>query len=253
MSFILSDKAVRGARKIARIEGGARNGQCLYLKEGDLSGDNLEFKTGRGEILQPLPNKKIVEKIYVSAPSGAGKSYWVGKWLNEFKKMFKDDEIYLISSVDEDESLDEHDPIRIALDVDLIRTPLTPQELSNSVIIFDDTDTIKNKFLRDSINSMRDEMLEIGRHYNNRMLITSHLMSNYRETRRVLNEATTVVFFPRSGSTHQIKKFLTTYAGLEKDMIKKILKLPSRWVALYKTYPMFILHERGAFMLFDTE
>jgi hypothetical protein len=85
------------------------------------------------------------------------------------------------------------------------------------------------------------------------MLITSHLMSNYRETRRVLNEATTVVFFPRSGSTHQIKKFLTTYAGLEKDMIKKILKLPSRWVALYKTYPMFILHERGAFMLFDTE
>lgn len=250
MSLIVSEKAVRGARKIARIEGGStRNGHCLYLKEFDPSEENLEFKTGRGEKLQPLPNKKVVEKIYVSAPSGAGKSYWVGKWLKEFAKMFKDDEIYLISSVDEDESLDIHEPTRIALDADLIRDPITAQELSNSVVIFDDCDTIMNVFLRKSIAAMRNEMLEIGRHYNVRMLITSHLISNYSDTRRVLNEATAVVFFPKSGSTYQIKQFLKTQAGLEKKATRTILKIPSRWIAIYRTYPMYIIHERGAFLL----
>jgi len=245
----------RGARKIARVEGGARNGEILYLRNINPATARPEakvedeFKTKRGEKLQPLPHKKVVEKIYVSAPSGAGKSYWVGKWLAEYKKMFKDNEIYLFSSVEEDESLDVNDPIRILLDADLMQNPVQASELQDSVVIFDDTDTIRNKYLRESIHAMRDEILEIGRHFNTRMLITSHLMMNYKETRRVLNEATTVVFFPKSGTTHQIKRFLATYAGLEKDQIKKILKLPSRWIALYKTYPQYIVHEGGAFLL----
>jgi hypothetical protein len=245
----------RGARKIARIEGGSRNGEILYLKalRADANPDNSpiedEFKAKRGEKLQPLPSKTVVEKIYVSAPSGAGKSYFVGKWLAEYKKMFKNSEIYLFSSVEEDESLDVNDPIRVLLDADLMQNPVQAAELKDSVVIFDDTDTIRNKYLRESIHAMRDEILEIGRHYDTRMLITSHLMMNYKETRRVLNEATTVVFFPKSGATHQIKKFLITYAGLDTPQIKKILKLPSRWVALYKSYPQFIIHERGAFLL----
>jgi hypothetical protein len=70
--------------------------------------------------LIPIPKKNIVEKIYVSAPSGAGKSTWCGNWLAEFKKMFKDDDIFVFSTIDYDKVLDKHDPIRISLDEELL-------------------------------------------------------------------------------------------------------------------------------------
>jgi hypothetical protein len=65
----------------------------------------------------------------------------------------------------------------------------------------------------------------------------------------MLNEATTVCFFPRAGSTYHIKTYLTKYVGLEKNQIKKILNLPSRWVALYRSYPMYVLYEKGIYLL----
>lgn len=203
----------------------------------------------KGGKLIPLPNRKIVEKIYVSAPSGAGKSTWCGNWLNEFKKMFKDDEMYVFSTIGHDKVLDKHEPIRIALDQQLLEDPISPEEIEESVCVFDDVDTITDPKIRNNICGLRDWLLEQGRHFNIRMLMTSHLLMNYKATRRTLNEATAVCFFPKCGSTYHIKRFLKSYAGLEKSQIKKILNLPSRWVCLYKTYPMYVLYEKGVYLL----
>jgi len=55
-------------RKIAKIIGGKDDGKYLYLN--DTKGENeIKLKEGR---LQPLPNKEVVEKIYITAPSGSG-------------------------------------------------------------------------------------------------------------------------------------------------------------------------------------
>ena len=207
-----------------------------------------EIKIKDGKLI-PLPNKKIVEKIYVSAPSGAGKSTWCGNWLNEYKKMFKDDEMYVFSTIGSDKVLDIHEPIRIKLDESLLTDPINPEEIMNSCCVFDDVETITNPKIRENICGLRDWLLEQGRHFDIRMLMTSHLLMNYKSTRRTLNESTAVCFFPKCGSTYHIKRFLKTYAGLEKQQIKRILNLPSRWVCLYKTYPMYILYEKGVYLL----
>lgn len=199
--------------------------------------------------LQAIPNKKVVEKIYISAPSGAGKSTWCGNWISEFKKMFKDDEYYVFSTIKQDKVLDKHEPIRVALTKELLEDPISPEEIRDSVCVFDDVDTITDPKIRNNICGLRDWLLEQGRHFNIRMLLTSHLLMNYTSTRRLLNESTAVVFFPKCGSTYHIKRFLKQYAGLDKSQIKRILNLPSRWVALYKTYPMYVMYEKGIYLL----
>lgn len=264
---MLSFKKTENSRKIARVINPkapkikGKNGKMkkakdkfLYLSEHELDDENVnnnltEIKLPKGQKLQPMPNKNVVEKMYISAPSGAGKSTFVGNWLGEYNKMCKNDEIFILSSIEEDESLDIHEPIRIELDAQIIEDPLNAEDMTDSVIVFDDVDTIQNAHLRKAVSGFRDYLLEQGRHFNIRMMMTSHLLMNYRDTRRILNESTAVVFFPKSGSTYHIKIFLKTHAGLESAQIKKILNLPSRWVALYKTYPLYIIHERGAFLL----
>ena len=49
---------------------------------------------GKDEKLQPVPDREIVEKIDISAPSGAGESTFIANWIKEFKKMYKKYEIY---------------------------------------------------------------------------------------------------------------------------------------------------------------
>ena len=207
-----------------------------------------EIKITDGSII-PLPNKEIVEKIYVSAPSGAGKSTFCGNWLNEFKKMFKDEAIYVFSSIGEDKALDKHDPIRITLDENLLNDPISPEEVADSVCVFDDVDTIRDPKIKNNVCGFRDWLLEQGRHFKIKMLITSHLLMDHSATRCVLNEATMVCFFPKCGSAYHIKRYLTQYAGLERKQIKKILNLPSRFVCLYRTYPMYILYDKGVYLL----
>ena len=247
--------SLKEGRKIAKIKGGKQDGDYVYLTDENTTdkraSKEIIIKDGR---LTPLPNKDIVEKIYISAPSGAGKSTWTGNWMREYKKMFKDDDIYLFSSIEHDKVLDKHNPIRISLDEDLIQDPIHPQEIEDSLTVFDDTDTIRDARLKNSIAGMRDWLLEQGRHFNIRMIITSHLLSNYKMTRRILNEATAVVVFPKSGSgTYQIKRFLQTYCGFDKEQIKKFLNLPSRWVAIYRSYPQYVIYEKGAYIPHDSD
>ena len=243
---------IKGSRKIAKIKGGQHNGKFIYILEipldehADTKPQEIKITDGK---LQPLPNKTVVEKIYVTAKSNAGKSTFVGKWLGEALKMFKDDELYIFSPINSDVELDKYGPIRIALDMDLLIDPIGAEELENSIVVFDDTDTVRNPHLRMALSDFRDELLETGRHFNIRLLITSHVMMNYKLTRRILNEATAVCFFPKCGNIYHIKRYLTKYVGLEKNQIKKIMRLPSRWICIYLTYPMYILHERGAFIV----
>ena len=225
----------------------AKTGEkIIYLNTDATGGDNLIKTTTK---IQVLPRKDIVEKVYISGVSGSGKSTYTGKYIKEFKKIFKKDEIFIFSSVEKDEALDKYKIIRIPIDEDLIEEPLEIQDFENSLTIFDDTDTIKNKVFRNIINSIKAEIIEIGRHYKARCIITSHMLSNYRETRQILNEATSVTFFPKSSGVYHIKNFLKTHAGLDKEQIDRVLKLPSRWVTIYRTYPSYIVWEHGIAIL----
>ena len=236
-------------RRIARVEGGGHDGRYIYLVN-DMNGDNLyeeiEVKDG---ILQVLPNKDVIEKSYVSAPSGAGKSFFTGKWINEYLKQHTRNDFFLFSSISSDKSLDKNDPIRVEIDAELFDNPIHPSELQDSIVVFDDTDVIADPIVRNAINGLRDAVLECGRHYRTSTIITSHILMNNHETRRVINEATSITFFPNSGSRYSIKRYLKYHLGLEKNEIAKLLKIKSRWITVYTHAPQYIIHQHGALMM----
>ena len=237
---------------IAKIDGGIKNKEILYLAE---PSDKDKVKKGYEEVkldadakFQPLPKRKIVEKLYISAPSGSGKSYYAGKWIKEFNKMFRDQEVYVFSPIPSDKALDANNITRVDMDQDLLNNPITVEELENSLVVFDDCESIKEKKILGYVEWLRDSILEVGRHYNVRMVWISHLISNYSSTRRLLNEATAVTVFPRSGSgVYQIKKFLINQCGLCKSEIKKFLTQDSRWCSVYRTFPQYVLTEKSCY------
>ncbi len=102
--------------------------------------------------------------------------------------MFKDREIYLFSSLPDDESLDDIEPKRIRLDSSIYEDPLSIEEFANSVIIVDDIGVVSNKQIRNAVYDLLNQCLEIGRRFSITCLLASHLPSNRNDTRRILNE-----------------------------------------------------------------
>jgi len=200
--------------------------------------------------LFPIP-QKFSERIYVPAPSGSGKSTFIGMYIKEMRKQDKKRKIYIFSRVNEDEPLDKlkPKPIRIPLEQKYFdENPLEIEAFKNSILIFDDIDTILDKQLVKYIRGFRDDVLETGRHYDITLLSTSHLIANFLATRTLINEANAIVLFPKGSSFYAISNFLERYLGFDKDMIRYVEKLPTRWIYFWKEYPKFAIHEKGAFL-----
>lgn len=200
--------------------------------------------------IEMLPTLQTRQCVYVAAPSGSGKSYWSKKYAINYNKVFPNNKVFLFSKVDDDISLKGiKNLIPIAIDHQLVDDPIEPDELENSLVIFDDTDTIKDKEIKNAILSLKEDLLETGRHNNIHVLITSHLISNYRDTRTVLNESHIMTIYPNSGAAQQIRYVLRNYWGLGKDDINKILKLNSRAVSIRKNYPMMVFSQNSCYLL----
>lgn len=187
--------------------------------------------------------------LYVTGMSGSGKSTYISNYISEYKRKFPKNRLIVISTVTEDKALDKHDPIRIMLDDDFIADPVKGEELADSLVIFDDTDTIKDKALQQAVNHLKDDCLETGRHHRIFMCVVSHMMSNHRETRIVLNECTSMTFFPQSGSVGQIKYTLNKYFGVDNNTFKKIMAIKSRAITIFKNYPQAVMGEHDCYLL----
>lgn len=233
---------------ICKIVGGKYDGQIIYLNTNDSitvkkSFNRLRIEDGK---FQQLPNFQIERNIwYITGPSGSGKSTYTFNISKEWvigKKKNKD--IYIFSALKEDPSLDKLKPKRIMIDDMLIDDPFHAEDFENSLVIFDDIDVISNKHHREAVIKILNEILEIGRHNNVSCIITNHLPTGGKDTRRVLNESHYIVYFPHSGSKKQINYLLNQYIGLDNDEIIKIKKSKSRWACIYKNYPMIALTER---------
>ena len=209
----------------------------------DTTATNCIKIDGNGKI-QPLPRADIVEKVYVTGVSGSGKSYFSGNYLKEYKKMYPKNNIYLFSSVEDDHALDKYNPIRIDPVEYAQDEPLSVKEdLANSLTVYDDTDTLPTN-IRKPIDALKAHTIEIGRHSNSSILVTSHMISNYLSTRQILNEATSVTVFKNNGKYH-VNRYLTTHMGFTKQQIERFHKLKTRAITLYRQYPPYIVWDHG--------
>jgi hypothetical protein len=186
--------------------------------------------------------------LYITGPSGSGKSTYTLNYLKEYRLKYKKRPIYVLSALKEDETLDKMPGLkRILVDDKMHTSPLEAELFADSCVVADDTDCISDKKIREAVITLINQILEIGRHFNISLIMTNHLATSGKDTKRILNESHAITYFPFSGAAHGIKYLLEEYAGVSKKDALKAKKSGSRWVTVFKNYPMVIMTETMMF------
>lgn len=201
-------------------------------------------------IFEYLPNiDKEREIIYISGASGSGKSYWAAQYMQKYHKITNND-VYLFTNITNDEKFNMGYVHKIDIyDKSIISDPLTTEEMADKLVIFDDTDVLKNKDSQKAIDATKTLILQEGRHTKTSCLITSHLTSNYAKTRTIISELNGFVCYPQYNSHYHLTRFLKIYVGLTPTQIERLFKLNSRWVFISLHVPRFILSEKECYIL----
>ena len=153
-------------KPVAKVMGGRYNNKVVSVatNEDDVEEINREYthlNLDEGKF-QQIPDTTANRNIlYITAPSGAGKSTYTLKYLQEYKKKYKDNELYLFSALTEDETIDQMKGLkRIKIDDTLVSDPLNVIEFKNSCVVFDDIDVINNKHIREEVYKILNQILE---------------------------------------------------------------------------------------------
>jgi hypothetical protein len=237
-------------KTLAKIEGGKFNNKIVSIsdKDEDVAKNFTNIHIPDEGKFQQIPDPEVERQIiYVFGPSGSGKSYYAKSYINQWKKQHKGGDVYLFSSLEDDKTIDEIKPQRIIIDKKLITDPIDTEMFKDSMVIFDDIDVIRDKAIKEAIYDILNSILEIGRHFNINCILTNHLPSNGKDTRRILNECHSITYFPHAGAGRQQRYFLENYAGLDIKEMKKIKKMNTRWATIFKTYPMCVMTEKDLF------
>lgn len=226
-----------------------KNNDIIFMNPNNDDGyDNIKLKNN--EKLIPLPDPFNRQIVYIAGPEGSGKSFYASQYIKNYKDIFPNNLVYVFSRLDEDQVIDNLDIERIPLNENLGEVDII-KDIDNCLVLFDDIDTISDKGIKEKVYKILNDILEVGRHNNIYIIITSHLINgnDKKMCRSLLNSSHTVTFFPKSGSNYGINYLLKNYISLSKDQIEKIMNLPSRWVTINKKYPMHVFYEKGAYTL----
>jgi GTPase SAR1 family protein len=240
-------------RPFAKIDSGKDKDKIVSIddNETDEGFNKMKLKDGKFEQIPSTSQERDI--LYITGPSGSGKSYYTSRYIKNYKKAHKDHPVYLFSPVPDDKKLDDLKVKRVKIDDSLISDPIKPSDLKESLVIFDDIDCITQKGLRDALYNLLNQILEVGRHTKTSCVITNHLPTNGKDTRRILNESHSITYFPASGSKRQINNLLENYIGMDTKDIKKAKNLGSRWVTIFKNYPQFVMTEKDIYLLNSDE
>jgi hypothetical protein len=163
--------------------------------------------------LVPTTKPEAREIWYIAGPSGSGKSYIAKGLVERYRKQFPDRDVYLVSKLKEDETLDstKGGPL-IRLNIEkLVENPMMDLEpLRECLIVFDDYDTFTQPTAK-TVQKLIDDIATMGRHTVTSMLCLSHYLSNYAKTRLLLCEATHFVLYPAATGNHALSYLLQTY------------------------------------------
>lgn len=248
-NFINEDKGRISMRQINELYEALKNDiepdnkklKILYNDLKKASNKNKNINIDNGTVM-PIFDKDEERKVfYIAGMSGSGKSYFTSKLIDQYKKMYPNNNIILFSNKPEDPALDRHKKlIRIELNEDLLNDPLELGELKNSLVIFDDVEYTPNKYIGEELDRIRDLILQQGRSYKISFCYISHQLTNYKHSRVILNECHACVLFPKMTTTYALKYLLEKYFGFNKKDIGKLKLLPSRWVCIQKIPPAVI-------------
>jgi hypothetical protein len=188
------------------------------------------------------PTAKPPREIWlVTGPSGSGKSWWIRAYAHNYRKLYPRNSVYLISSLQHDDTLDALDFLkRIDVAKLLSHPPKDVKTWAHSLVIIDDVEGLDPK-QAEAVQRVQDMIASEGRHQSVSLIRASHLSTDYRRTRLLLAEVHGVVLFPQAGAHSQYTYLLEKYAGMGKKAVVGVLSTPTRWVAVHHTAPRYIM------------
>ena len=177
--------------------------------------------------------------LYVSARRGAGKSTFCNMYIHNYTKA-TDGRVFLVSRLEDDPS--------IKLPERGLRIPISEviflemADLHDSLIVFDDINDAKlTKKQVQMLTNFITDVIENSRHFNISVIITSHMMTNYKATRPFLYESSAIVIYPQFSNLAQIEKVMKNYYSMTDQQIAEIFKSKSRWVMVNTINPKYVL------------
>lgn len=220
-------------------------------------------------VFAPLPYKDPDWRsvAYVAGKAGSGKSKWSADFLLSYKKLFPARPLFGVGK----QKL-EKDPALAGLGIKQLKigffreTRVVGSEGGSGasggaapkfdveaafgdegcMILFDDWDSLEGDDKRTIKNAIID-ILSVGRKLKVSIVVTSHLLTNYAETRSIINEADFITVFPPCAQHHHLEYFLTN-CGIARDMIPS-LKQRGPWITLHNTQPTYVLAQQVAQMI----
>lgn len=195
---------------------------------------------------EPLPaigeeGKPKREVYLVTGPSGSGKSHWMKAYAQNYLKIYPKNHVYLLSSLQVDDTLDKIEELkRIDLEKLMATPPKDVRTWKDSLVIIDDIEGL-DKAKADAVYRVQDMIASEGRHENVSLLRASHLTTDYKRTRLLLQEAHGFIIYPQAGAHSQYMYLLTKYGGMDKKVAQAFLALPTRWLMIHHTQPRFTL------------
>ena len=199
--------------------------------------------------IQIVPRKfKERDVFFIAGESGSGKSTYVRNYIDIYKSYYPKNEIYLISYLEKDETLDNIKGIKRIKpydeeflaeidDIDIM-------EFKDSIVIFDDVDSIPEKKIKTKIYNLLNKFLRLGRHSHTTILFAGHELFMANDTKSLLNESSHIVVFPITIGNAKFDRLLDKYIGFDREQIKSIKDVKTRSLTIIKGYPKLVIGDR---------
>ena len=204
-----------------------------------------------GSMFEPLPcvSESWRTTQYAAGKSGSGKSYYMAGLIRRYMALFPGRPVYgfcLTKFKD--------DPAYADLDIKQLPASFFADALDlekafgseGCFILYDDWDAADPAEKRIILASIAN-VLTVGRKLQLSVGVTSHLLTNYKETRIVIHEADYVTVFPRSCQYNSLK-YLCDKMGIPKEVTAR-LRRKGLWVSFHNSKPTFVLSETEAEMI----
>lgn len=195
-----------------------------------------------------------VKAVLLCASPGAGKSYFIGQYMDNWRKLYPEGKIIVFSRKrpeDEPEFRQEYKQINVETR-EFIESPITVDECKpfadkGILAVFDDTSTFSREVCA-AIHATMDDFVKVGRSSNVHVIMSNHNINDGARTKTMHNSATTTVLFPNSHKEKVIEYFQKRLK-MSQAATDFLMDQPTRWILIQHSTPQYIMTENQVFML----
>ena len=229
--------------------------KCLGIDIWKNTENNQHLQITKGILNQvPVDEKHQVDVKYFVGRQGAGKSYEITKFIKEYKMVYPNRKVFIISEKESDENFENMNVTQLNIfkffgsDVEE-KTTFETFKIP-CLVIFDDVDCLKHrdKELKRDVFTLISTIINLCRDHEISVIQTSHIGTDGNETRDIIGSMNAFTYF-KHAKTAQIDRILMHYMGIDKQLIKQLKNVRNtRPITVFRTCPTVIMYDKGIFI-----